>query len=229
MTKANIYTAITQYLVESGQVVDLDKLLSKWHTADHPDSSGSLILVDLLAALREDMRTETNKANGKAEIEKAMRAIIKNADAARPALQGAFMNGGMQCVCDGYRAIRLREAIDLPAPPVSDTFNLVPVFEGMYSSCQQPLELPTVADLKSHIKISTADARAKYGRNWKHHVAGYDFGEGKPLVNATYLLDILTAFPSATASTECENKPIFFKADAGDAILLPINRKENAQ
>ena len=71
---------VYDYLVKNEGIENIDGLLEKWEATDPTKTiSGAPALITLCAALRDDMRTESNKASGKANIEKAMRAIIKNA------------------------------------------------------------------------------------------------------------------------------------------------------
>lgn len=76
---STIYQTIYNYLVSNEGIENIDKLLEQWEITDPTKAAGGLpSLVTLCAALRDDMRTESNKANGKSNIDKAMRAIIKN-------------------------------------------------------------------------------------------------------------------------------------------------------
>lgn len=105
---STIYTVVYDYLVNNEGIENIDGLLEKWEATDPAKAiSGTPALITLCAALRDDMRMEANKAAGKANIDKAMRAIIKNVPEHQRQLQGAFTSDGKQCVCDSYRAIRL--------------------------------------------------------------------------------------------------------------------------
>ena len=59
----------------------------------------------------------------------------------------------------------------------------------------------------------------------------WDFGEGKPAVNAQYLIDIMECFSEkVNAYYISENKPIYFvsKNKKTEAVLMPV-RKPNKQ
>ena len=129
LSKEKIYQVIYKYLIEEEGIENLDNLLAAWEVSDPTKASNGVgALITLCAALRDEMRTEANKSCGKANIEKAMRAIIKNAPDHKREFQGVFFSDGKQCACDGHRAIRLNAPIDLPAPPVPFTMDIDRLF-----------------------------------------------------------------------------------------------------
>ncbi len=226
LSKSTIYQVVYNYLINTAEIKHLDELLEKWEATD-PTKAGNGVpaLITLCAALRDEMRTEANKAGGKANIEKAMRAIIKNAPDHQRQLQGAIVLDGKQYVCDGYRAIRINTPIDLPAAPVPCTLDIDRIFEDARRNATTPLETPTLGELKTYIKLKKAENKAKYGKGANKETILWDFGEGLPVVNAVYLLDILTAFPDATITCYIMTAPLYFSHADGDAILLPVRRK----
>lgn len=223
---STIYQTIYNYLVSNEGIENIDKLLEQWEITDPTKAAGGLpSLVTLCAALRDDMRTESNKANGKSNIDKAMRAIIKNVPEYQKQLQGAFDSDGKQCACDGFRAIRLNTPLDLPKPPVPCTMELSRLFTDARNHATTPLETPTLSELKSHIKITKAENKTKYGKDANKKTILWDFGEDRPAVNAVYILDILTAFPDAAITCSTLTAPLYFTDAAGEAILLPVRAK----
>jgi len=226
LNASTIYQVVYNYLVNEG-IENLDELLEKWKATDPAKATGGVpALITLCAALRDDMRREANKANGKANIEKAMRAIIKNVPDYRQQLQGALVRDGKQYACDGYRAIRLNTPIDLPAPPVPCTMDFNRLFADARHKATTPLDTPTLGELKTYIKITKAENKAKYGKDANRQSILWDFGEGRPVVNAAYLLDILTAFPDAAITCGTMTDPLYFSHADGEAILLPVKIKE---
>jgi hypothetical protein len=227
LSKNKIYQVIYKYLVEDEGIENLDNLLATWEVTDPTKaSSGVGALITLCAALRDDMRTEANKASGKANIEKAMRAIIKNAPDHQRQFQGVFFSDGKQCACDGHRAMRLNTPLDLPAPPVPFTMDIDRLFADAQRNATTPLETPSQSELKSYIKITKAEYKAKYGKNANKKTILWDFGECRPVVNAVYLLDILTAFPDATITFSTMTAPLYFSHADGEAVLMPVRMKE---
>ena len=78
------------------------------------------------------------------------------------------------------------------------------------------LNLPTIAELKAFI----AENKAKYGKDNRipYCIDNYVY------VNPQYLIDFMQALPDCTAYKPDNNKsPIYFIADNGDGILLPVN------
>ncbi|OQB32399.1 MAG: hypothetical protein BWY09_02861 [Candidatus Hydrogenedentes bacterium ADurb.Bin179] len=227
LNTSTIYQVVYDYLASNEGIENIDALLEKWEATDPAKAmSGTPALITLCAALRDDMRTEANKASGKANIEKAMRAIIKNVPEHQRQLQGAFTSDGKQCVCDGFRAICPNTPLDLPAPPVPCTMDIGRWFADARHNAATPLETPSQGELKSYIKITKAENKAKYGKSASRQCVLWDFGEGRPAVNAVYLLDILTAFPDAAITCGTMTAPLYFSHADGEAILLPVRRND---
>ena len=227
LSKEKIYQVIYDYLVSNEGIKNIDDLLEKWEVTDPTKTiSGVPALITLCAALRDDMRTEANKANGKANVERAMRAIIKNAPDHKQQMQGAFFSDGKQCACDGHRAIRLNTPLELPAPPVPFTMDIDRLFTDARHNATTPLETPTLGELKSYIKTKKAEYKAKYGRKASKETILWHFGKDCPAVNAVYLLDILTAFPDATITFSTTTAPLYFSHADGEAVLMPVRMKE---
>ena len=225
LNTSTIYQVVYDYLVKNEGIENIDGLLEKWEATDPAKAiSGAPALITLCAALRDDMRTESNKASGKANIDKAMRNIIKNVPEHQTHLQGAFDCNGKQAACDGFRAITLNTPIDLPAPPVPCTMDLARLVDDARNNATTPLETPSQGELKSYIKITKAENKAKYGRSANKKTILWDFGEDRPAVNAVYLLDILTAFPDAAITCSTMTAPMYFSHADGEAILLPVRK-----
>jgi len=227
LSKNKIYQVVYNYLVSNEGIENLNDLLKTWTVSDPTKASNGVgALITLCAALRDEMRSEANKACGKADIEKSMRAIINNAPEHMRQLHGAIVKGGKQYACDGHRAIRLNTPIDLPAAPVPCTIDFDRLFADARHNATTRLATPTLGELKAYIKIKKAENKAKYGKSANKETILWYFGEGRPVVNAAYLLDILTAFPDATITCGTMTAPLYFCHTDGDAILLPVRMKE---
>ena len=224
LNKSTIYTVLYSFLKNNEGLENVDSFLEKFENADPTKLDGVLSIAALCARVRDDMRTESNKASGKGGAEKAMRAVIKNAPAHQPQLQGAFESAGKQVVCDGVRVIRLNKHINLPAAPVPCTLDIDGLIANAKSKSTTHLTLPAIGDLKGFIAISQAENKAMNAGWANKKLITWDFGEDFPVVNAKYLLDILTVFPGADASCGGTNDPIYFSHGDGDALLLPIRK-----
>ena len=225
LSKSTIYTVLYSFLKNNEGLDNVDSFLEKFENADPTKLDGVLSIAALCARVRDDMRTESNKASGKAGAEKAMRAVIKNALDNQPQFQGAFESAGKQAVCDGFRVIRLNKHINLPAAPVPCTLDIDGLIADAKSKSTTHLTLPAIGELKGFIAISQAESKAekKTGANKKQVL--WDFGKDFPVVNAKYLLDILTVFPGADASCGGTNDSIYFSHGDGDALLIPFIKR----
>ena len=168
------------------------------------------------AALIKEALLEMDKTANKSSKTTAAKHIATNSS--RESLRGVWINDqGRSCLCDGYRAIRTIDTF-ASIPAVEPWQELPRVFKEPETYTRE-LPLPSIAELKKTI----ADQKAKEGRNAR---PVYDFGDELPLVNAAYLLDMLSLLPGAIAyisSSRPQVCPIYFKADNGDGILLPVN------
>ena len=147
LSKSTIYTTLYSFLKNELGADDIESFLEKFSNADPEKLSGTLSIVALCARVRDDMRSESNKARGKAGVEKAMKAVIKNAPVHQPQLQGAFESAGKQTVCDGFRAIRVNEPLDLPSAPVPCTIDIDGLFTNTRSKATTRLEIPQIGDI----------------------------------------------------------------------------------
>lgn len=190
-------------------------------------------LCNLAADLEAQVRLEYAAGTGRLD---ATRAIVRMLDAVkkqdtRPALAYAWTDAdGRQCACDGFRAFRLANPLPLEPRPENagkpiDLSKIFPVCA--IDAPEMALELPTVQELKAYIAVKRAEwagKRADFGCQW-------DFGEGKPAVNAQFLLDALAvmgddvkAFAYAKSGQMNSLAIIFFTSERGDALLLPVRK-----
>lgn len=222
---AAIYQSVYGYIINSGEMDSdgLGKLLKNWkpEPVNKCNNVGMLALVNLCANLRADMASSDNKRERKGHLEKAALSIIKNAP--RDDLKDAIMRDGLQCVCDGYRVVRIKEPINLPELTVPNTMEFSRLFQRNLGEYQN-LELPSLSEVKSYIRTKKAENRALCGKNASKCAVNWDFGEGLPLVDAAYLADMLTAFPDAKAEYKNKVSAIFFFSELGDGLLLPVRR-----
>ena len=146
-----------------------------------------------------------------------LKKFIKGIPDYRRDLCGAWLDSdGRQCVCDGYRAVRLNVPVDgLKQVETPTPFDL----DKVYPSEPQPttLDLPTSSELRAYI----ADPNSKRTSDGK---VLYDFGVGLPWVDAKWLKDMVDLLPGAVATCDGLAKPIIFKSEKGDGLLLPVRK-----
>lgn len=185
----------------------------------------ALALQEFVKELKEQVRREYAASTGKASVAKAMREITELARREGKAigLQYAWMdNKGRQCVCDGYRAVRLTNPVPLAERPegaetLLDLDKVMPNICHNYSATP----LPTRAELKAFIATEKAWHGRKYEPIWY-------IVDGKIAVNAQYLLTLIEALPDATEiyynnTYDGWKKPLYIQSASGDAVLLAVN------
>ena len=189
--------------------------------ADYTDDLGALVAVFMLDLTAESIADSAKKC-GKLDRLKAAQRIIKNAKTQpREGLHGSWKNAsGMQCICDMYHAARLSDALDLESiPENAEPIDVDRIFEFTTKN-KTPLNLPDVPTLKTFIKSEKSRLKAEN----KKPIPAYDFGDGLPLVDAQFLLDLLELLPDATATGNGERGNIYFSSAVGDGLLCPISK-----
>lgn len=158
-------------------------------------------------------KDELGKAKGGTAYSAFKRIIKRNGDI-RKNLAGVWTDAdGRSCVCDGYLAVRLKKPMEgFESVPGVDLDKVFP--NSTYFSDPVEVEIPTPGELKiNKRKLTTGKAV-------------YDFGEDLPMVDASFLKDVMDCLPDAKAVTERNSttRLIYFTSDRGDAILLPVRK-----
>lgn len=167
------------------------------------------------AMLIEARRGMDSKVTPKTAIS-AINRIIKSVQPGREQFKEIFPYGGKYVICDGFRLIRLNEDIS-GAPHVENNFDVDGVMRGI-DSCTESLEIPSVADLKTHI------AATSYKSGKVKSCKPYLFKGSTVYVNPKYLIDMIQSLPGCTAAYNPGQKLslVYFSADNGDGILMPV-------
>lgn len=185
-------------------------------------------MYNVLKQLEADMLIEQAKKCGTKSIVTAANRIIKNAELYnKPMLEGMFTNqtrdgSTLYCVCDSYVAIRFN---DKPLLPEIDSkyhgqeMNLEYIVKPMDGS--KEINLPDISELKVYIKTH----KIKEKNNPKK-VADYLLNEELNLwVNPQYLLNAMECLPDCKAYAANRISPIYFEAENGDGVVMPVNHK----
>ena len=185
-------------------------------------------MLDVLKSLEADMLIEQSKKSGTKSIVTAANRIIKNAESLKkPLLAGMFTNqtrdgSTLYCVCDSYVAIRFNEKPFLPeidSKYHGQEMQLEQIVKPMDGS--KEIELPDLSELKVYIKTH----KIKEKNNPKK-VADYLLNEELNLwVNPQYLLNAMECLPDCKAYAANRISPIYFKAENGDGVVMPVNHK----
>ena len=181
-----------------------------------------------LKQLEADMLIEQSKKSGTNSIVTAANRIIKNAESLKkPLLAGMFTNqtrdgSTLYCVCDSYVAIRFNEKPLLPEIDEKwhgQEMQLEQIVKPMDGS--KEITLPDISELKVYIKTH----KIKEKNNPKK-VADYLLNEELNLwVNPQYLLNAMECLPDCKAYAANRISPIYFKAENGDGVVMPVNHK----
>ena len=208
----------------------LYNIIKAWSVRIHDE--GFLMMenemLDVLKSLEADMLIEQSKKSGTKSIVTAANRIIKNAELRnKPMLEGMFTNqtrdgSTMYCVCDSYVAIRFNEKPFLPeidSKYHGQEMQLEQIVKPMDGS--KEIALPDISELKVYIKTH----KIKEKNNPKK-VDDYLLDEELNLwVNPQYLLNAMECLPDCKAYAANRISPIYFKAENGDGVVMPVNHK----
>lgn len=201
-----------------------------WHDAITIEGMTSMAyeMDNVLKQLEADMLIEQSKKYGTKSIVTAANRIIKNAESRKkPLLEGMFTNqtrdgSTLYCVCDGYVAIRFNEKPFLPeidSKYHGQEMQLEQIVKPMDGS--KEIALPDISELKVYIKTH----KIKEKNNPKK-VDDYLLNEELNLwVNPQYLLNAMECLPDCKAYAANRISPIYFKAENGDGVVMPVNHK----
>ena len=181
-----------------------------------------------LKQLESNMLIEQSKKSGTKSIVTAANRIIKNAESLKkPVLDGMFTNqtrdgSTLYCVCDNFVAVRFNEKpllTEIDEKWHGQEMQLEQIVRPIYDS--KEIKLPDVGELKVYIKTH----KIKEKNNLKK-VADYLLDEELNLwVNPQYLLNAMECLPDCKAYAANRISPIYFKAENGDGVAMPVNHK----
>ena len=205
-------------------------IIKAWR--DSCDTAGLyLVAKDMDTTLKQleiDMLIEQSNKSGAKSIVTAANRIIKNGESLKkPLLAGMFTNqtkdgSTLYCVCDSYVAIRFNEKPLLPeidSKYHGQEMQLEQIVKPMDGS--KEITLPDISELKVYIKTH----KIKEKNNPKK-VDDYLLDEELNLwVNPQYLLNVMECLPDCKAYAANRISPVYFKAENGDGVVMPVNHK----
>ena len=184
---------------------------------------------NVLKQLEADMLIEQSKKSGTKSIVTAANRIIKNAESRnKPMLEGMFTNqtrdgSTLYCVCDSYVAIRFNEKpllSEIDEKYHGQEMQLEQIVKPMDGS--KEIALPDISELKVYIKTH----KIKKTKTNQAGVEPYLLDEELNLwVNPQYLLNAMECLPDCKAYAANRISPIYFKAENGDGVVMPVNHK----
>jgi len=181
------------------------------------------LLSNLALDLREQLAAECAKESGKSKELAAAKRICSEAKSGAFAVgeKQGMIGAGVYCalIAEPFPAL---PPMDEKTPgSMADVVNRQMVVAR--NNCTERLVLPDVGKLKAHIKTEKAEHKGE-----KRYVPVWDFGEGLPLVNAQYLLNLMELLPGCRAQKEPgkADSTIYFFTDSesGEAVLLPVKK-----
>lgn len=190
---------------------------------NHETAAAQTLLRKLMGGLQDDIYKAERKSKGELSALKAAQRILKTASYdVREELKFPWTDEqGRQILCDGYRLARLNEPLPLPERPEGlECINHLAILEPARNGRGQRLEAPDVKELRAHIK-TVKPTLPKGG------VVKWDFGDGLPMVDAQYLLELLALLPGAAlycTGTNSLVSPIYFESESGDGVLMPARK-----
>ena len=190
------------------------------------DKFDAALFQDLARDLREQLRMEIACNAGQGNAAKAIRAFLKAVKKdARESLHYPWIDSaGRECYCDGYRAFRLNNPLRLVERP--DDAGKPIDLDGIYPDSLagwKEVPMPTIAEIKTHIALQKSNGVDRRDILWR-------FGNGKPAVNANYLLDAAMIFPDAERLFwNTLVSPLVIASFDGDGLILPVRTKDAAQ
>lgn len=184
------------------------------------DADAAQTLEKLIADVEADIRQETAASRGNGAAQRIITKMLKANREFKPEISYQWIDAkNRQCAIDGHRGFRFKDHLPLEErpkdcgdhPELSKIYPSSDVLDTKYL----PIKLPSAADIK--IEIAKQKSLG-FKRNYY-----YDFGADLPVVNAQYLLDIITVLPDAdTIWYSGILSPMFVFTDRADAILCTI-------
>ena len=202
------------------------------------DTAGGVLGL-LAVSLAREIEVSSARAAGTLDQKRALERIVKSAKAIgyRKDLHGSFpAANGARAVCDGKRAVRIKNAaVPMPDPIPEDLqpLDVDSFFPADRTGCK-PCTLPDVADLRSALKIARAEFDAHYpGRKKPAFLTAWKLTAEDGLeiyVDGQFLLDMLEALPGATGTCQARKYGlILFEAPDGDGLLCPVHYDPSAE
>lgn len=189
-------------------------------------------LKNLIEEVKDEIRDECNRENGKSSVANAAKRILDTArsNTYHESLYKAYRGSKGVLVCDNARAVRfnLDTAPTLEEHPENyhDYPDIDRVIDGQKDNTVT-LNVPCLAELRAYIKTEKARLKAERKKEKGVRLVVHDEGGREIHLDAVYLLDMFEALPGATITTAQvmpHIKGLYFKAENGDGVLLPLKQ-----
>lgn len=225
MTTQEILTRVNDAIRPYKAIIEAQdsRDVNPWAVAGEMHERLLAIQADLEAKLRYEIANKAGNLDATRTITAMLKASKK--DNTREALHYAWVDKhGNQCVCDGFRAFRLVDHLELEPRPdnAAEPIDLDGIFPVIRGAEWAKTELPSIDEVRTFIALK----RTEWTGKRKDFSCVWDFGPGKPAVNAQYLLDLLVVLPDATELFYRPGKGLvgvmLTRGERGEAVLLPV-------
>ncbi len=188
-----------------------------------------------IGSIIADMNAALSDSGAFGNMAKAMKAVLKRTkyDVRQVLAYSNINKHGQQEVCDGYMMIRSKtiyEAVPVLPADIGEYIDTDKIMTDAVLNSPYKLITPTMAELKQYIADYKSRMEKFYGdkptakamERLLYRLPSVEKREDNPYVNVKLLMNILEAFPSAEVAYTDPVKPIVFKSDDGDGLLLPV-------
>lgn len=213
--------------------MDRTIMLSRLYAAREEWDRGAdagMVLDELIQDLQQEEREATYKMiGGKPKTLATMKKIIKNAEKNGSAINGAVQYENFSYITDGFRAIRIHGDVPIQKCTKSGSLgkSLHDIMERAIEESNSGDIAPNYAEVKQNFEQEKAHRKANGIKTDRYNPILFQVNKNT-WVNAQYLLEMMEALPgceiyAVESDLPCSRKPIYFKSDAGDGVLLPVN------
>lgn len=227
------YDTIYDYLMNRSDAADAYKKALARNTVDRYNNRADAALLPLLFDLRDAIQQNGAKNSGNGNLRKAMEKIIKDADESRPIFKGAYYDAENECtvVTDAFSLICTKESVELPPAHLDEGQKWVDYKRIVPSSdCMREVKLPTVAELKTYIKLNKNNERVLVPNDRNKPMVAYlllnEDGELISMYDAKRLLSVIDGLgDDAKAYVDWKKpsiNPILIETETTKALVCPI-------
>ena len=191
------------------------------------------IVGEIIRVLKQDIINVENKKNGKSKQAAVIKSVIKTAQKYyknKKEWHTSYIVDGKQYVADGHRMFIFSnpvEGVPISEPDKAVTREITDIAQGVpLSVFTGILDVPDRAKLAVYIKAEKAKKKQMFKNMRNVPPIMFNFGEGKPIVNAEYLLDVIDGIPDVELKYNENhlNYAMHGKGTNGSVIILPLNK-----
>lgn len=219
MTTEQKYKSLCR-MVEAYGAADHSQQIAE-NIIENPQSGSGLPFYREAAELLADVLKQLDKETTPRALAAVLNRIYKSAAKKHPDAAGVIQCGDRCAVTDGFRVLRLNsEPKSLPKAK-NQEIDIEQWFKGLGK--EEDFPLPSLAALKvDKARLEMAHGKSDKARRYRLN--------NRVMVDIDFLIDMLQALPGCKAyKPKAYYAPIYFKAQNGDGILMPLNPNSGAE